>query len=88
MTIATNFTIEENDVAILSKVASAYSITITELVKRAIYEYVDKIKKDPFYRLTANIEEASPEESAEIIEILDNLSEDDLEISSVKKFSE
>ena len=88
MTIATNFTIEENDVAILSKVASAYSITITELVKRAIYEYVEKIKKDPFYRLTANIEEASPEESAEIIEILDNLSEDDLEISSVKKFSE
>ena len=38
------------------------------------------MKKDPFYRLTANIEEASDEESAEIMDTMKGLSDDDLTI--------
>ena len=44
------------------------------------------MKKDPFYRLTAKIEEASAEESAEIIETMEELSDDDLTIALVKHF--
>lgn len=84
---AVNFSIEENDLVILSKIASAYSVTVTELIKKVISEYLEKIKKNPFYRLTANVEEVSSEENSEILEMINNLSDEDLTISSVKKLS-
>lgn len=84
---AVNFSIEENDLVILSKIASEYSVTVTELIKKVISEYLEKIKKDPFYRLTANVEEVSSEENSEILEMINNLSDEDLTISSVKKLS-
>lgn len=84
---AVNFSIEENDLVILSKIASEYSVTVTELIKKVISEYLEKIKKDPFYRLTANFEEVSSEENSEILEMINNLSDEDLTISSVKKLS-
>lgn len=84
---AVNFSIEENDIVILSKIASAYSVTVTELIKKVISEYLEKIKKNPFYRLTANVEEVSSEENSEILEMINNLSDEDLTISSVKKLS-
>ena len=45
-----------------------------------------KLQNDPFYRLTANVEEASEKESAEILSELDELTDDDLTISSKKSF--
>lgn len=84
---AVNFSIEENDLVILSKIASEYSVTVTELIKKVISEYLEKIKKNPFYRLTANVEEVSSEENSEILEMINNLSDEDLTISSVKKLS-
>ena len=50
-------------------------------------KYLPKMKNDPFYRLTANVEEASEEETQEILGELEALSDDDLKIASVKHFS-
>ena len=83
---AFNFKIEESDIYEMKKVASAYHMTMTDVVKEAVREYLEKMKKDPFYRLTANIEEASDEESAEIMDTMEGLSDDDLTIALVKHF--
>jgi hypothetical protein len=40
-----------------------------------------------FYRLTAKVQEASGEESEEILAEIDAMSDDDLTIASVKHFS-
>ena len=58
-----------------------------ESIKEAVREYVGKMKNDPFYRLTANVQEASPEETAETLAIIDSLSDDDLAISSTERVS-
>lgn len=39
-----------------------------------------------FYRLTVNVEDANPEETAEILATIEDLSEEDLEIVSSKEF--
>ncbi len=50
-------------------------------------EYVVReMKKDPFYHLTANVEEADADESAEVLRAIEGLSDDDLSIVSVKSF--
>ena len=86
-TKALNFKMDEADICDIRQVASVYNMTITDVIKEAIHEYVERAKKDPFYRLTANVEEASAEESAEILDEIEGLSDDDLSIHSVKKFS-
>ncbi|MBR5115474.1 MAG: hypothetical protein IK096_00275 [Lachnospiraceae bacterium] len=53
--------------------------------KDATHEYLQKLKADPFYKLTANVEEADAEESAEILDAIEGLSDDDLVISSTRR---
>jgi hypothetical protein len=60
-------------------------MSVTDLVKNAVREYISELKKDPFYRLTANVEEASDEESSEILDMLNDMSDDDLTIISSKQ---
>jgi hypothetical protein len=62
-------------------------MTVTDVIKEAVREYVGKMKNDPFYRLTANVQEASPEETAETLAIINSLSDDDLAISSTERVS-
>lgn len=81
-----NFKMDEMEIADIKRVASVYHITVTDFVKDAIGEYMEKLKADPFYRLTMNVEEADPEESAEILAAIDSLTDDDLEIVSSKRF--
>ena len=69
------------------EVASVFHMTMTEVIKEAIAEYVAKMKKDPFYRLTANIPDASPEETAEILAVIENLTDDDLQIVRAESFN-
>ena len=45
------------------------------------------MKEDPFYRLTASVQEASAEETAEILGIIERLSNDDLTITSSERVS-
>jgi hypothetical protein len=85
-TRAMNVKMEESTILAVRKAASVYNLTMTEIIKEALDEYLEKLQNDPFYRLTASVEEASEEESAEILNELDELTDDDLTISSKKSF--
>lgn len=79
-----NFRMDEKEMVDLKKVAAVFNISVTDLVKNAISEHVTKLKKDPFYRLTANVENASEAETEEVLKELESMSDDDLAIASVK----
>jgi len=81
-----NFKMEEAEILDMKKVASIYHISVTDLIKNAIKEYVDELKRDPYYRLTVNVQEASSEETEEILSAIESMSDDDLKISSTKRF--
>ena len=83
---AVNLKLEERRISEIKKVARVFHKTITDVVNEALDEYLTRIKKDPFYRLTANVEAASEDEAEEILSHIDALSDDDLEISTIKRF--
>ena len=62
-----NFKMDEADAADMKNVANVYNMSVTDLIRAALEEYIADLKRDPFYRLTANVEDASPEESDEIL---------------------
>lgn len=84
---AMNFKMDEKDILDIKQVASAFNLTMTDIIKQGITEYVNKLKQDPFYRLTTNVQDASEEETKEIISEIENLSDEDLTISSSKKIT-
>ncbi|MCI8731318.1 MAG: type II toxin-antitoxin system VapB family antitoxin [Lachnospiraceae bacterium] len=86
-TKALNFKMEETEILDMRKVASVFNMTLTDVVREAVKEYIEKMKKDPFYRLTVNVEDASAEESAEILTEIDRLTDDDLSIASEKQIT-
>lgn len=83
-TKALNFKMDEAVIAEMKDVASVYHMTVTDIIKEAVSEYIDRLKSNPFYRLTANVREADAEESAEILDAIDGMSDDDLTIASVE----
>ena len=83
---ALNFKMDEADIRDMKIVAGIYNMTVTNLIKNAIKEYITELKEDPFYRLTANVQEASAEESEEILNMIDDMSDDELKIVSAKRF--
>ena len=86
-TKALNFKMEETEILDMRKVASVFNMTLTDVVREAVKEYIEKMKKDPFYLLTVNVEDASAEESAEILTEIDRLTDDDLSIASEKQIT-
>lgn len=84
---AMNFKMDEADIRDMKAVAGVYNMSVTDLIKNAVKEYMDELKKDPFYRLTTNVQEASDEESGEILSAIAEMSEDDLKIASAKRFN-
>ena len=84
---AMNFKMDEVQINDIKHVASVYHMTITDLIKEAVSEYLVKMKEDPFYRLTANVEEADAAESAEILDAISSMENDDLAISSSERFT-
>jgi len=84
---AVNFKLEEEKILDMKNVANAFHITMTDVVNSAIDEYLIKLKKDPFFRLTQNVKDASESENEEILNALDSLSVEDLSITSIKRFS-
>ena len=78
---------DEVDIADMKTVANVLTCPLADLIRGALKEYLAELKQDPFYRLTANVEDASSEESEEILTALSDLSDDDLRISSVKRFA-
>lgn len=81
-----NFKMDEAEIIDMKKVAAIFNISVSDMIREAIKEHIGKLKKDPFYRLTANVEDATSEENDEILAAIDDLSEDDLEIVSSKDF--
>jgi hypothetical protein len=86
-TRALNFKMDEAEILDMKEVAGVFNMSVTDLVKNAVKEYITELKKDPFYRLTANVQEASKEESEEILASIEEMPDDDLAIASVKHFS-
>ena len=86
-TRAMNFKMDETDILDMKHVAGVFNMSVTDFIKNAIKEYLAELKSDPFYRLTANVEDATEEESTEILTEIESLTDDDLTISSVKRFT-
>lgn len=84
---AMNFKMDETDIQEMKHVAGVYHMTVTDLIKNAVREYLSELKSDPFYRLTANVQEASAEESEEILTEIGRMTDEDLEISSAERFT-
>ena len=82
-----NFKMDEADIRDMKMVAGVFNMSVTELIKNAVKQYISELKKDPFYRLTANVEDASPEETEEILNEIQNMTNDDLSIESVTHFT-
>ena len=83
---ALNFKMDEAIIKDMKDVAGVYHMSMTDLIKEAIVEKLTELKKDPFYRLTACVEEASAEETEEILADIESLSDDDLTIAATKRF--
>ena len=83
---ALNFKMEESEILAMKEAASVFNMSVTELVRNGVREYIDELKKDPFYRLTANVQDADEAESAEILAAVEKLSDNDLTVSSSTSF--
>ena len=70
----------------MKNTAAVFKMSAADFVRNAVREYTEQKKQEPFYRLTANIEEADPEESAEILALIDSMTEDDWETVRVDHF--
>ena len=61
-------------------------IEVNQIENEIIHKYKElhniEMKNDSFHRLTENVEDASKEETEELLDIISKLSEDDLAISS------
>ena len=85
-TKALNFKMDEADINDMKKVAGVFNISVTDLVKQAVKEYIEELKNDPFYRLTVNVEDASTEETEAILAEIVRMDDDDLSITSTRRF--
>ena len=86
-TKAINFKFDEAEINDIKEIAAIFQISLTDFFKEAARKYADDLKKDPYYRLTANVKDASEDETDEILAEINNLTDDDLTIASIKHFS-
>ena len=88
MTKALSFRTDESEIAEIKKAASAFRMSVAGLIREAVREYIwnrktAQEKKEAFFKRLENVEEASPEESAEILAMIDSLTEDDRQVMRV-----
>lgn len=82
-----NFKMNEDEIAEMKSLAGVFHMTVTDFLKNAIHQYEATLKDDPFYRLSCNVQDASREETDEILSAIDKLSDDDMQIVSSKTFT-
>ena len=82
---AMNFKMDEMEIAEMKSIGEVYHMSLTQIVREALKEYIGKLKADPYYKLTANVMNADENETAEILSAIENLSDEDLEIASVEQ---
>ena len=66
----------------IRRTARVFNMTVTEFFKEAAEAKPAELKNSPFCRLTQNIEDASEEETLEILKEISGLSDDGLAVSS------
>ncbi len=79
-----NLRMDEAQIMDIKDVASVFSMSFTDVIREAVDDYLVKKKKDPFYRLTSNIQEVTDKENEELISDLSSLNEDDLKIAETE----
>ena len=85
---ALSFRTDERQIEDIKKAASMFQMSVAGLIREAVREYIDSRKtaqqrKEEFFRRLENVEEASPEESAEILAMIDSMTEDDMQVVRV-----
>ena len=78
--------LSHDEILYLQKVASACRLSTADFVRNIIREYIRNEEHEPVYSVVADIEEADPEESAEILALIDSMTEDDWETVRVDHF--
>ncbi len=74
-----------SEIAALKRLAEFYKVSFTDIVRdtlrdRAIRAEAERKKREMIRQRLANLPKASPEESAEILALIDSLSEEDREV--------
>ena len=67
----------------INKITEVFSISLTDFIRNAVEKEVKEIKKDFFYKLS-QVDYCSDEESKEIIEELNKMTEDDLNVDEIE----
>ena len=70
----------------INKITEVFSISLTDFIRNAVEKEVKEIKKDFFYKLSQD-DYCSDEESKEIIEELNKMTEDDLKVTKIKSIT-
>ena len=88
MAKALSFRTNESEIAEIKKAASTFQMSVAGLIREAVKEYIwnrktEQERKESFFKRLENVEEASPEESAEILALIDSLTEDDRQVVRV-----
>ena len=83
-TKSVNLRLENAQVLEIKKIAEAFQMSFTDVVRSALDEYLPKMERDTFYRLTANVREVSDKENAELAEAIASLTDDDLQIEATE----
>ncbi|MDR1832671.1 MAG: hypothetical protein LBQ97_08110 [Fusobacteriaceae bacterium] len=78
-----NIRLNEDLLADLKHIAETYHETLSGLARTALEKIVQERKADFYYRLM-NVPECSKEESEELLEILNSMTEEELKIAKVK----
>ena len=78
-----NFNAEELEA--IQRVAALSQVSVADYVRDAIKEYTEQKQREFMHTRLINVEKASPEESAEILALIDSMTEEDHEIMSVHK---
>ena len=83
---AMNLKLEEERILDIKNVASVFHMTMTDVINEALDDYLPRMKRDPLYRLTTNVRDASAKKSKEILKEIESLTDDDLKITTRRKF--
>ena len=70
----------------INKITEVFSISLTDFIRNAIEKEVKEIKNDFFFKLS-QVYYCSDEESKEIIEELNKMTEDDLKVTKIKSIT-
>ena len=79
-TKAVSLRLDEMQISDIKSVAEVYNKSFTDIIRDAVDEYLPKMKNDPIYILTMNVEEVDDEENKLLTEAIESMSVDDLEI--------